>query len=1018
MAEGGSGNDVNVKFGASIDDLKSKLGEVSGIFDKLLEHWKGFAAAAAGGAAFAEIISDTIKINSAALGLSKTLGITAAEAGTLNTALGDIGSDSETYTGAFLKFNRALRSNSEELKALGVDVDGFRSGQKSSNEVFQEAIRIVGQYKPGIDQTQVAMQLFGRNVADVQKLLKLNNDVLEEARKKNEELNLTITQEGLDAVKKYKLALNDVHDVYDGIVKTIGEAVIPIFTESANQLASFGPTVVEGTKYAVGVFVEVWRSARDLVFEVFGAIVEIATTVRDSLHDLFGGETLTGMQIFKNALAVLQIVFVGFRVAVQEAVNVVKTGIELMSSAFSYFATVADKALHLDFAGAKAAFQAGVDERNRILAEGVARAIAIATKGAEDIDRAANRPLAEQPKGTPADRAPAGGTKTAPLIDKTAQAQAAALAAAMLQLQKAQQEASLQLWTEGAKEAEAILDDGYRQNLVSTETYYSSKLAIERAGIDLSLAVKQKELDAAKAAEKAIPAGTAHEAERVKMQAQEAKLIGEITVLTAQRGDVERRNAAEYRIAQQQRIDTLMQIAAGAQKATVDNQVGRERSDLEAMRQLRQVSADQAFEIQRQLEARSYSAAVDALAAKQELVHGDVVKQAEVNAERLNLEQQHQNRLLEIDRAASIESSKYSIEAQQSVQASFATMVDGLLSGVDKISDVWRKFEVSLANAFTNLIAQKFTERLFDVTGVNKLVDGFVSVVTGGIDTIVQKFIGGEVVKTTAETAGVAKRKVLAAGELATGKTMAAIDVETTTGAEAAKTGATVAGATVRTTAEVASTETSVAVTGESAIFTIGAKAWEAASSVYAAIAAIPYVGPFLAPVMAAAAAATILGFASRIFSSAGGEMQVGQDRLNLVHKDETILPATFATGLRRIVGDGGINPLIQAADMITGAFAQGSGGGAAYGPGSAGGTQWALPTAAFSSVAQTTSAARPSAGAIDAARQAVGGGTGDVHLHVSAIDGQSVQRFFVEHKRPLASVLRQMGRDAMPVKG
>jgi len=1017
MAEGG--NEVNVKFGASIDDLKSKLGEVSGIFDELLKHWKGFAAAAAGGAAFSEIIGDTIKINSAANGLSKTLGITAEEAGTLNTALGDIGSDAETYSGAFLKFNRSLRQNSEELKNLGVDVAGFTSGQKSSNQLFQEAIKIVGQYKPGIDQTQVAMQLFGRNVDDVRKLLKLNNDVLEEARKKNEELNLTITKEGLDAVKKYKLALNDVHDVYDGIVKTIGEAVIPIFTESANQLASFGPTIVEGTKYAVGVFVELWRGARDLVFEVVGAIVDIAGAVRDALHDLFGGETLSAMQIFKNALAVVQIVFIGFRIAVEEVVNIVKTGIAVMSSAFGYFATVADKALHLDFAGAKAEFQAGVDERNRILAEGVARAVAIASKGAEDLDRAAMRPLTPQAQGTPANAAPGSGTKTTPIVDKTAQAQAAALAAALMQLQKAQEEGSLALAKEYLAESQSLLDDQYKQNLVSIDTYYATKLSIEKAGIDLSIAAKQRELDAAKAAEKAVPAGAAHEAERVKMQTQEAKLLAEVNILTAQRGDVERKNAAEFRIAQQQRIDALSQVAVGAQKSSADNQIGREKSDLDALRQMRQISADEAFEIQRKLEERSFAAAAEALDAKQQLVHDDVVKQAELNAERLNLEQQHQNRIVEIDRAATLQSARYSLQAQQSVQDGFATMVDDLLTGVDKISDVWRKFEISIANAFTHLIAQKFTDQLFDVTGINKAIDTMVNVVTTGLQTILSKFITTKTTQVVLENTTAAKTKAVESASAASSVATESAAVAQRTAAELEAETIRTASATSGSTARMALIETEgvAAITMQQAVTVAGILGYaaEAAVAAMASVAAIPFYGWAMAPEVGAATYAAGLAY---LASAAGGWGDVPEDQLAQIHRKEMVLPAPLAAGIRDMIGSGGVNPLMQATTMINQAFAQGASADHGYGAAAANGPQWSMPTAAFSSVAQTRAGASPSSSAIDAARQGVAGGQGDVHLHVSAIDGQDVKRFFEQNKRPLANTLRQMGRDAMPVKG
>lgn len=54
------------------------------------------------------------------------------------------------------------------------------------------------------------------------------------------------------------------------------------------------------------------------------------------------------------------------------------------------------------------------------------------------------------------------------------------------------------------------------------------------------------------------------------------------------------------------------------------------------------------------------------------------------------------------------------------------------------------------------------------------------------------------------------------------------------------------------------------------------------------------------------AAMGIVMGMLGSIKSSAGGEWQVPSDRLNLVHKDETILPAHIAGPLRNLVEGGG----------------------------------------------------------------------------------------------------------------
>jgi len=88
----------------------------------------------------------------------------------------------------------------------------------------------------------------------------------------------------------------------------------------------------------------------------------------------------------------------------------------------------------------------------------------------------------------------------------------------------------------------------------------------------------------------------------------------------------------------------------------------------------------------------------------------------------------------------------------------------------------------------------------------------------------------------------------------------------------------------------------------------VGANAAEGASAAAASVAAVPIVGPGLAIGAFAATMALILGAKSLIHSSAGGEWNVGADRLNFVHRGETILPAHVAAPLRDMVEGGGAN--------------------------------------------------------------------------------------------------------------
>ena len=123
------------------------------------------------------------------------------------------------------------------------------------------------------------------------------------------------------------------------------------------------------------------------------------------------------------------------------------------------------------------------------------------------------------------------------------------------------------------------------------------------------------------------------------------------------------------------------------------------------------------------------------------------------------------------------------------------------------------------------------------------------------------------------------------------------------------KTQATAAGEAARAAAAKAGAGESVLISAWTAIKTIGIKAWEAAASVYAAIASIPVVGPFLAPAMAVAAAGTVMSFVGRIASAEGGfDVPRGLNPVTQLHQEEMVLPRDLANTVRGMAGgEGGI---------------------------------------------------------------------------------------------------------------
>lgn len=567
------------------------------------------------------------------------------------------------------------------------------------------------------------------------------------------------------------------------------------------------------------------------------------------------------------------------------------------------------------------------------------------------------------------------------------------LAKANAQLAKAQAEAELAVQAEALRAAASMYEDAYQEGLIDLRGYYDAREAIARAGIASARKAKEDELAAVQATIKT----TDNAAAKVVIQAQAAKLQGELNALTLKEAEAVRQVNAERRRAEEDLAARLAEVRLQAAQGAMQDALSAERDLLTARRQMGEVSAEEQVATLRSLQARALAVELEGIEARRAMVRGSQAEQqaarAQLDADEQAARRQHQQRLTEIDRAAEAQRKAAQIEARQGIIGGFQTMIQSLLSGTTKLSTALRQFAVTVAQQFEQLIAKKLTERLFDATGVSKLLDRMLAAVAEFIASFVAQWVGGEAAKTAATVAG-----------------------------EGTRTAATVAGATTREGVEVAAAATSKSLTIGQTIAAIGAKAWEAAANVYAAISAIPIVGPVLAPAAAVAAGATVLGFVGRIASSEGGEYRVDQDRLNIVHRDETILPAGFASGLRRMIGEGGPSPLESRIQDI--AHALDGGGPVSVGVSDsvsqrgmwsiqnmmAGGyagqsSSWALPADPAPRAAWAGAIASP------AAPMAARGGD-SYHVSINAVDAAGFEGMLQRNRGAMTSFLARMGRD------
>ena len=399
-------NKIEVQFGVKLDELFSGLNGaksavtaatdqmktgVAGLgeaFSKMQGLLMGATAVFAGGKLFGDAVNETKQFTGEAVRLSKALGITVDEASTLNVALGDIYADAGQFIGAAQMMGKTMRTNEAGMNALGVSTRNTDGTFRNQRDTMMDALGVINQYTEGIDRQNVARQLFGRGWADAMSLLKLNNDVLDEAKKKQEDLGLTVSQDNVNALKAYKAAMNDAGDVTLGVKKVVGDELMPILTDMAVMFAETGPSRVKVMRVVMQGLGDVFRVVIDAVVTLKSVVGSVFSTIGDIISG-GAGKGITAMQFLENVVSVVKIAVLGFELGVVIAFEVIGVACAGLVSNFKTLARMAIAAFALDWGGVKAAWSDGTKEVEKIASESADRILAKAGLVSEQMQNAA-----------------------------------------------------------------------------------------------------------------------------------------------------------------------------------------------------------------------------------------------------------------------------------------------------------------------------------------------------------------------------------------------------------------------------------------------------------------------------------------------------------------------------------------------------------------------------------------------------------------------------------------------------
>ena len=585
--------------------------------------------------------------------LAQRLGTSASEASILSTALGDIYTDTETYTQALTFLTRQLRRNEEDLKLYGLRTRDVNGNLRDSQEVFKDALNIVKEYKPGLDQTSAAMAFFSRSVGEVFKLMKLTNEVMDEARRKHEELGLTVTQKNVAANQEYMRTMNDAEDVLRAFGKVIGDLLIPIVTRLGQWFIAAGPGWVSSFRLAMATLVSVLHGVV-FAFELVG---NVATAVLTTIINAWAGAG----DFFKH---ILEGDFAG-------AVRV---------------ASVASQ-------NAKEAWTRALDNIGES-----AKKTKASIQEAFNPDQTKTETAKGGGKAAPGDRSGMVSQLEERLAQMKAMEEKAALDRGQFQAFTLAMERDY--WAEVLRTVQLTKDE----RIKVLRKYWELEIKIGREAFDAQLEDLRNQQNAFRN----------NLAERLRIAQEIANRVSAAfgsaspeakramqDVIALQRESTAR-SLEEYRIYTES-VAELRLKDLDILKSQIDGEFN-----------LRERSQAQVLELYRDIEEQKYQIRKTALereiALEEQNPDRNTAKLAQLYAQRLSMAKEHELAILELKKQSAQEAAKYAVQAQDSVKDNFAVLVKDIVEGHKTIKESVLDFVDAIQSAIIRLGAQRIAE--------------------------------------------------------------------------------------------------------------------------------------------------------------------------------------------------------------------------------------------------------------------------------------------------------------------
>jgi len=703
----------------SFKALQDSMMALSNAFSAVTGMLGALTAVMAGGAAFKDVIGASVAWTGEAKKVATQMGVTTERASVMMVAMRHLGIDSDTLTMAAGKMSKQIATNGAAFETLGVKVKDANGQYRPTLDIMADVNDKLKAIKNPIEQNIAGTQIYGKSWNDVRGIMRLTSDEIKNAEQKTKDLGLVVGDEAVAQARQYKESMNDMKLVMTSLEVQLGSALMPAFVKLGGWLSSAGPIAAKGMGMVLDSFCNIMQTLGEAVMDVWNVVSDGFRAIGGLISSVMGGEAPNAMGIFGNALKVIEIAFVGFKVGVQVVLEAVIAIIDIAIAYMMRLASVAAAALSGDWAGAKAAWATGTKQIEDVQQQHVDKLVKIAQAGQDKIDEIAMRGPKQGQEIK--DKKTGGG----PSYD-FAKAGKDSKDKSRIQEWEAKLEADKdgyakeQALAGTAREYSVQQEADYWKNVLDTVTmsvqekaqvekkYYAAESTLRKEAFDQEVAGEKASMENFKnnhVARQAIAQKIYDEnVARFGAESKEAK-AAMADVLKEKRAQADQIIAVEKVVQEQQRTVELTAIDQAEQDA--QNAVT-----------MHKMTEEQLLAQQKQFEDQRYQIKAAALRDEQALLKGsdqDPVAVAKLDAQMETLEQQHQAKLAAIRQKEVAQQQQITDQMYSSIKSGMTNVVEGAMNGSIKMSNVLQSMMQVVSQAVINMITQTTEKWITDL---------------------------------------------------------------------------------------------------------------------------------------------------------------------------------------------------------------------------------------------------------------------------------------------------------------